>query len=103
MVKSQLRSRLKKILLKILRRMVLRHVVIQTGLLHERLPAYPANFPSVSSMYPLVQIQGRFPQERLLTKPAVVVLNRLMFILMLVHTFEAEGLVFAKLALIFLA
>lgn len=82
---------------------VLCHVIVQTRFLHERLAAHLAHFPPVSRVDPLVQVQGRLPQERLLAEPALVILHRLVLELMLVHTFEAKRFVLAKLAFVPLA
>lgn len=54
---------------------MLGHVVPETGMLHERLPALGALHPLVSRVDPLVYIQGRPPQKRLLTILAVEILR----------------------------
>lgn len=83
--------------------MIFGHMIIQTGFLHERLPAHFAHFPPVTGVYPLVEVQSSLPQECLPTISTVVILNRLMFKLVFVHALEAKGLVLTLFALIFLS
>lgn len=80
--------------------MILRHVIIKTRLLNERLAAHRTNFPPITRVDPLVQVQGGLPKKRLPTKPAMVVLHSLVLKLVLVHTFEAKGLILAEVTLI---
>lgn len=82
--------------------MILGHVIVQTGFLHESLAADGTHFPPVPRVNPLVEIQRRLPKERLSAELAVVILDRPMFKLMLVQTFETEGLVVAKITLVLL-
>lgn len=81
--------------------MILGHVIVQTGFLNESLAADGTHFPPVPRVNPLVEIQRRLPKERLPAELAVVILDRPMFKLMLVQTFETEGLVVTKSHLYF--
>lgn len=83
--------------------MIFRHVVIKARFLHESLAADRAHLPPVPRVYPLVEAQRGPPQKRFLAEPTVIVPLCFVLELVLVHTLEAERLVIAKIALVFLA